>query len=88
MLKPMLPRRTLLARPATAAGGSTVGLRGGRAATAAPQATGTPWIWRSAGENATTGQAVMEGDDPLRLRIYRPGLTKASPSPYQEPKVR
>lgn len=37
----------------------------------------------SAGENATTGQAVIEGDDPLRLKIYSLGLTKASPAPYQ-----
>jgi hypothetical protein len=37
----------------------------------------------SGGENATTGQAVIEGDDPLTLKIYSLGLSKASPLPYQ-----
>jgi len=37
----------------------------------------------SNGENATTGQAVMEGDDPLNLKVYSLGLSKASPNPYQ-----
>lgn len=37
----------------------------------------------SGGENATTGQAVIEGDDPVSLKIYSLGLSKASPLPYQ-----
>jgi len=36
----------------------------------------------SFGESATTGQAVLEGDDPLQLKIYSLGLTKASSLPY------
>ena len=47
MLKPMLARRTLLAWPATAAGGIILGLRRGRAASAAQPANGKPWIWPS-----------------------------------------
>lgn len=35
------------------------------------------------GEYATTGQAVIEGDDPLNLKIYSLGLTTASALPYQ-----
>jgi len=37
----------------------------------------------SGGENATTGQAVIEGDAPLSLKVYSLGLSKASPIPYQ-----
>jgi len=37
----------------------------------------------SNGENATTGQAVIEGDDPLNLRVFSLGLSNASPKPYQ-----
>jgi hypothetical protein len=37
----------------------------------------------SGGENATTGQAVIEGDNPLTLKIYSLGLAKANPKPYQ-----
>ena len=37
----------------------------------------------SGGRNATTGQAVMIGDDPLSLRIKALGLTKGDPHPYQ-----
>jgi hypothetical protein len=37
---------------------------------------------RGGGEFATTGQAVLEGDDPLRLQIYSLGLTIASAKPY------
>ena len=35
------------------------------------------------GENATTGQAVIEGDDPLTVVIYSLGLQQASALPYQ-----
>ncbi|MBA7549009.1 hypothetical protein ES705_41477 [subsurface metagenome] len=37
----------------------------------------------SGGENATTGQAVIEGDDPLSINVYSLGLSRASPIPYQ-----
>ncbi len=37
----------------------------------------------SRGEYATTGQAVMEGDDPLNLKIYSLGLEEASALPYK-----
>lgn len=37
----------------------------------------------SGGETATTGQAVIEGNDPLHLTVYSLGLSKASPEPYQ-----
>ena len=37
----------------------------------------------SGGKNATTGQAVMIGDDPLNLTIKALGTTKGDPSPYQ-----
>ena len=37
----------------------------------------------SGGENATTGQAVIEGSNPLALKVYSLGLSKASPLPYQ-----
>ena len=33
-------------------------------------------------EGATTGQAVMEGDDPLKLKIYSLGVTRGSALPY------
>jgi len=36
----------------------------------------------SAGPNATTGQAVLIGDDPLRLRIKALGVCWADPRPY------
>ncbi len=35
------------------------------------------------GQYAQTGQAVMEGDDPLNLKIYSLGLTEASALPYE-----
>ncbi len=37
----------------------------------------------SGGRNATTGQAVMIGDDPLKLKIQALGITKGDPHPYQ-----
>ena len=37
----------------------------------------------SGGRNATTGQAVMIGDDPLNLKIKALGITKGDPHPYQ-----
>jgi len=37
----------------------------------------------SGGRNATTGQAVMVGDDPLNLKIKALGTTKGDPHPYQ-----
>lgn len=37
----------------------------------------------SFGDAATTGQAVMEGDDPMSLVVYSLGLSTASASPYQ-----
>ena len=37
----------------------------------------------SGGRNATTGQAVMTGDDPLNLKIKALGVTKGDPHPYQ-----
>jgi len=37
----------------------------------------------SGGRNATTGQAVMVGDDPLNLRIKALGLIKGDPHPYE-----
>jgi len=37
----------------------------------------------SDGPNATTGQAIMIGDDPLNLKIKTLGLTKGNPHPYQ-----
>ncbi|MHC4324767.1 MAG: hypothetical protein ACYSUX_10890, partial [Planctomycetota bacterium] len=37
----------------------------------------------SGGINATTGQAVMIGDDPLNLKIKALGLTKGNPRPYE-----
>ncbi|MBN2326924.1 MAG: hypothetical protein JXR73_07205 [Candidatus Omnitrophica bacterium] len=37
----------------------------------------------SRGEYATTGQAVLEGDDPLHLKIYSLGLTGAGALPYK-----
>ena len=35
----------------------------------------------SGGPNATTGQAVMIGDDPLHLKIKALGITKGNPHP-------
>jgi len=35
------------------------------------------------GENATTGHAVMEGDDPLSVVVYSLGIDQASARPYQ-----
>lgn len=35
------------------------------------------------GPRAQTGHAVLEGDDPLNLRIYSLGLAEADASPYQ-----
>ena len=37
----------------------------------------------SNGENAETGQAIIEGDNPLALKVYSLGLTKGSPLPYK-----
>jgi hypothetical protein len=37
----------------------------------------------SGGRNATTGQAVMIGNDPLNLKIKALGITKGDPHPYQ-----
>jgi hypothetical protein len=37
----------------------------------------------SGGRNATTGQAVMIGSDPLNLKIKALGTTKGDPHPYQ-----
>ncbi|MHC4462865.1 MAG: discoidin domain-containing protein [Planctomycetota bacterium] len=37
----------------------------------------------SGGRNATTGQAVMIGDDPINLKIKALGTTKGDPHPYQ-----
>ncbi len=37
----------------------------------------------SGGLNATTGQAVMYGNDPLNLKIKALGLTKGNPRPYE-----
>jgi hypothetical protein len=37
----------------------------------------------SGGRNATTGQAVMIGEDPLNLKIKAIGTTKGDPHPYQ-----
>lgn len=36
----------------------------------------------SGGDFATTGQAVIEGDDPINLKVYSLGLNRASPKPY------
>jgi hypothetical protein len=52
--------------------GSTPRLDGGRD----PSNSGT-------GQYATTGQAVLEGDDPLNLKIYSLGTTQASALPYR-----
>jgi hypothetical protein len=50
------------------------------------------WAWRldgrfdhssSGGNTATTGQAVVAGNDPLNLVIYSLGTESASPAPYQ-----
>ncbi|MHC4084572.1 MAG: discoidin domain-containing protein [Planctomycetota bacterium] len=37
----------------------------------------------SGGRNATTGQAIMIGNDPLNLKIKALGTTKGDPHPYQ-----
>ncbi|MDR3093988.1 MAG: hypothetical protein LBU62_05020, partial [Bacteroidales bacterium] len=37
----------------------------------------------SVGDNATTGQAVMEGDDPLSLVVYSLGTQPGKPAPYE-----
>jgi hypothetical protein len=37
----------------------------------------------SNGENATTGHGVIQGDDPLNLKIYSLGLSQAAPLPYK-----
>ena len=36
----------------------------------------------SGGKDATTGQAVMKGNDPLKLELTNLGLVKGDPSPY------
>ena len=48
-----------------------------------PRLDGSSENSNSSGVNATTGQAVIEGDDPLNLKVYSLGLSKASPAPYQ-----
>lgn len=48
-----------------------------------PRLDGSLESSNSAGETATTGQAVIEGNDPLNLTVYSMGLSKASPAPYQ-----
>ena len=48
-----------------------------------PRLDGSWETSNSAGENATTGQAVIEGNDPMNLTVYSLGLSKASPSHYQ-----
>jgi hypothetical protein len=35
------------------------------------------------GKDATTGQAVLEGDDPLDLQVYSLGVTKGNALPYE-----
>jgi len=37
----------------------------------------------SGGPDATTGQAVMLGNDPLNLKIKALGTTKGNPRPYE-----
>ena len=37
----------------------------------------------SAGKDAATGQAVIEGDDPLQLKIRPLGIWPGSPAPYE-----
>lgn len=37
----------------------------------------------SAGKDAATGQAVIEGDDPLKLKIRPLGIRPGSPAPYE-----
>ena len=37
----------------------------------------------SGGRNATTGQAIMIGNDPLNLKIKALGTTKGNPHPYE-----
>ena len=37
----------------------------------------------SGGGDATTGQARIEGDDPLNLQVINLGILKASPTPYK-----
>jgi hypothetical protein len=34
------------------------------------------------GDHATTGQAILEGDDPISLKIYSLGINRASSLPY------
>jgi hypothetical protein len=48
-----------------------------------PRLDGSYEFSGSGGENATTGQAVIEGDNPLSLIVYSLGLAKANPIPYQ-----
>ncbi len=48
-----------------------------------PRLDGSSENSNSSGENATTGHAVIEGDDPLNIKVYSLGLSKASPLPYQ-----
>ncbi len=43
---------------------------------------GTDLSW-SGGEQAVTGQAVIEGRDPMSLTVYSLGTSKGSPLPYQ-----
>ena len=39
--------------------------------------------WLLGGEAATTAQAVMEGNDPLTLKVYSLGKNRASSLPYR-----
>jgi len=43
------------------------------------------WSFSAYGEGkyATTGQAVLEGDDPVNLKVYSLGLSTASAEPYE-----
>ena len=43
------------------------------------------WDWSGSGssEHSTTGQAVMEGDDPTNLVVFSRGLEKGSALPYK-----
>jgi hypothetical protein len=48
-----------------------------------PRLDGSYDISYSNNEQATTGQAVIEGDDPTNIKIYSLGIEKASPAPYE-----
>ena len=48
-----------------------------------PRLDGSIELSWSGGEQAVTGQAVIEGSDPMTLTLYSLGLSKGSPLPYQ-----